>query len=68
MTLTYPHKPEKAEKDRIHEAGGWVTYDSLGNPRVNGRLEMSRSLGDAELKNYGVVADPDIRAVQVRDV
>lgn len=66
VRLTREHKPVKAEKERIERCQGFVSYDSLGNPRVNGKLEMSRSIGDANLKKYGVIADPDIRAVQVR--
>ena len=65
VTLTRPHRPEKAEKERIEKHGGYVTYDSFGNPRVNGKLEMSRSIGDAELSRYGVIPEPDIKALQV---
>ena len=41
--LSYDHKPEqKREKDRIEAAGGFV--NNFG--RVNGNLNLSRSLGD----------------------
>jgi protein phosphatase 1K len=65
--MTKPHKPEGREMERIVNAGGCVTYDSLGNARVNGRLEMSRSLGDVELKGAGVISEPDITALNVSD-
>ena len=68
LTLTRAHKPVKDEARRIERCSGFVTYDSMGNPRVNGVLEMSRSIGDAALKKYGVIADPDIKSVQVPPV
>lgn len=40
--------------------------DSNGRSLVNGRLAMTRSIGDLELKPYGVIPVPDIRTVQVR--
>lgn len=66
LSLTKEHRPEGKEKERIVKAGGVVTYDSLGNARVNGKLEMSRSLGDRDLKEIGVIAEPEITALQVR--
>ena len=65
ICLTLPHRPEGKEKARIEKAGGQVLYDSLGHPRVNGSLEMSRSLGDVELKAYGVIAEPDVKTLSV---
>ena len=65
VTLSREHKPVKAERERIERNGGFVTHDNWGNPRVNGILEMSRSIGDAALKKYGVIADPDIKSIQV---
>ena len=46
--------------------GGHLTWSSLGRSRVNGRLEMTRSIGDVELKKYGVIAEPDIVTLDVR--
>ncbi|KAJ2778036.1 phosphatase 2C [Coemansia javaensis] len=51
--LTYDHKGEdKNESDRISEAGGFVF-----NGRVNGVLAVTRSLGDASLKQF-VIGNP----------
>ena len=43
-----------------------MSENSLGVPQVNGRLAMTRSIGDVELKQYGVTAEPDIRSIEVR--
>lgn len=67
VRLSMDHKPENpVEKDRIKAAGGHVTWTSMGSPRVNGRLNMTRSIGDLELKSVGVIAEPEIRSIEVR--
>ena len=33
--------------------------------QVNGRLGMTRSLGDTDLKAYGVVAEPHLKSLEV---
>ena len=67
MRLTQDHKPtEPKEIERITRAGGRITTPSLGRPRVNSKLDMSRSIGDVELKQFGVSAEPDTRHIQVR--
>ena len=56
--LTKDHKPDlPEEKARIESLGGRVI--SLGVPRVEGVLAMSRALGDAGLKPY-VSGEPRI--------
>lgn len=46
IELSVDHKPDLAtEKFRIEKAGGWVEDN-----RVNGSLNLSRSLGDMEYK------------------
>lgn len=51
MKLTTDHTPErKDEKERIKKCGGFVAWNSLGQPHVNGRLAMTRSIGDLDLK------------------
>lgn len=45
---------------------GYITVDSLGRGLVNGRLAMTRSLGDMDLKPYGVIPLPDTRTHEVR--
>lgn len=55
IPLSKDHDPGDAdEKQRISARGGIITSNSLGVPIVNGRLGMTRSLGDPELKRYGV--------------
>ena len=66
MRLTQDHKPtDPKEKERIKKAGGVITQPSLGRPRVNSKLDMSRSIGDIELKAFGVTCEPDTRVIQV---
>ena len=43
-----------------------MTWNSLGQPNVNGRLAMTRSIGDFDLKNMGVIAQPETRRIKVR--
>ncbi|XP_062852317.1 protein phosphatase 1K, mitochondrial [Trichomycterus rosablanca] len=64
LKLTTDHTPErKDEKERIRKSGGFVTWNSLGQPNVNGRLAMTRSIGDFDLKNSGVIAEPETKRI-----
>ena len=74
VELSQDHKPDlPQEKKRIEAAGGVV---SNAGPRglppsrvwVNGRvgLAMSRSIGDGEAKDHGVVPDPEIKLYELR--
>ncbi|XP_020484518.1 protein phosphatase 1K, mitochondrial [Labrus bergylta] len=64
LKLTVDHTPErKDEKERIKRSGGFITWNSLGQPNVNGRLAMTRSIGDFDLKNMGVVAEPETKRI-----
>lgn len=54
------------EQERIINSKGYIKYDSLGRGLINGRLAMTRSIGDLDLKPYGVIAMPDTRTFQVR--
>ena len=66
IQLTKDHHPDDSkEKSRIKQHKGFVSENSLGVPQVNGRLAMTRSIGDVELKQYGVTAEPDIRSIEV---
>ncbi len=59
--LTREHCPSvNEERERIEAAGGTVSWDAVGRHMVNGRLSMSRSIGDLDLKPYGVIADPEL--------
>ncbi|XP_050952213.1 protein phosphatase 1K, mitochondrial [Labeo rohita] len=58
--LTDDHTPErKDEKHRIRQSGGFVSWNSVGQANVNGRLAMTRSIGDFDLKKTGVIAEPE---------
>jgi len=66
IQLTEDHEPELAkERERIEQSGGRITWSSVGRPRVNGVLEMTRSIGDVELKKSGVIAEPDVHSFEV---
>ncbi|KFQ27187.1 hypothetical protein N331_06835, partial [Merops nubicus] len=66
MKLTIDHTPErKEEKERIRKCGGFIAWNSLGQPHVNGRLAMTRSIGDLDLKDKGVIAQPETKRVQL---
>lgn len=57
LTLTREHRAVvPAERARIGRAGGWVAADG----RLLGRIELSRSLGDAAFKKRGMTATPDV--------
>ena len=59
--LTVDHcASDPNERARIEKAGGTVSYDEIGRHLVNKRLAMSRSIGDLELKQFGVIAEPTI--------
>ncbi|XP_030643776.1 protein phosphatase Mn(2+)-dependent 1K [Chanos chanos] len=69
LKLTVDHTPErKDEKERIRKSGGYVTWNSLGQPHVNGRLAMTRSIGDFDLKNAGVIAEPETKRISLHHV
>ncbi|KAI7688199.1 Protein phosphatase 1K [Sarcoptes scabiei] len=65
--LTNDHNANvKTEKDRISNSNGFIKYDSLGRGLINGRLAMTRSIGDLDLKPYGVIALPDTRTIKIK--
>ena len=60
LQITIDHKPNlKSEYDRIIAAGGFVAVDSMGTPRVNGNLSLSRAFGDIYLAP-SVTWTPDV--------
>jgi serine/threonine protein phosphatase PrpC len=65
VAITVDHKPDvEKEKLRIINDGGFVFYDPMGTPRVNGTLAMSRAVGDFYLQPY-VSWVPDIFTVKL---
>lgn len=64
IKLTVDHTPERRdERERIKSSGGCVTWNSLGQPHVNSRLAMTRSIGDFDLKSAGVIAEPETKRI-----
>ncbi|KAK1164651.1 protein phosphatase 1K, mitochondrial-like [Acipenser oxyrinchus oxyrinchus] len=65
--LTEDHSPRrKDERQRIQQCGGFIDWNSAGEPYVNGRLAMTRSIGDLQVKPYGVTAEPEVTAVKLQ--
>jgi serine/threonine protein phosphatase PrpC len=53
INLSRDHKPNlQEETKRIHSLGGRIVHTGTGTWRVEGRLAVSRSIGDASLKPY----------------
>jgi len=66
LQLTEDHEPQSdRERERIERCNGRITWSSVGRPRVNGVLEMTRSIGDVDLKKCGVTAEPDVQTLEV---
>jgi protein phosphatase 1G len=68
VPLSFDHKPaDDTERNRIVEAGGFLT-EAQGHFRINGNLNLSRSLGDMKYKQNPekspaeqmLTANPDI--------
>jgi serine/threonine protein phosphatase PrpC len=56
VVLSRPHSPQlEEERRRVEASGGCVVRG-----RVNGELAVSRALGDARFKRFGVSALPDV--------
>ncbi|XP_078079809.1 protein phosphatase Mn(2+)-dependent 1K-like [Mustelus asterias] len=64
--LTDDHTPRRRdEQKRIKECGGFIDWNSAGDPYVNGRLAMTRSIGDVDLKPFGVTAQPEVNTMKL---
>ncbi|KAH8246521.1 hypothetical protein KR038_011306 [Drosophila bunnanda] len=65
LQVVKPHKPENPdERKRIEKAGGTVIH-AQGQWRVNGILNVARSIGDYSLE--AVIAEPDFVDVQLNE-
>ncbi|CAL8241290.1 unnamed protein product [Merluccius merluccius] len=50
---------------RVKSSGGFVAWNSVGVAYVDGRLAMTRSIGDFHLKHHGVIATPETTRLTV---
>lgn len=65
VSLANAHHPTREEEQqRINLFNGWIDW-GLNSPRVNGRLAMTRSIGDFHLKPYGVIAIPEVQQLRL---
>ncbi|EPS57222.1 hypothetical protein M569_17598, partial [Genlisea aurea] len=63
--LTSDHCPSRDdERRRIEDQGGYVEFHR-GMWRTHGSLAVSRSIGDSHLKEWGVIAVPDSKLVEL---
>ncbi|XP_029465538.1 protein phosphatase 1K, mitochondrial-like [Rhinatrema bivittatum] len=61
------HTPKRwDERERIEQCGGFIEWNSTNEPYVNGKLAMTRSIGDVQVKPFGVVAQPEIRRIELQ--
>ena len=59
--ISYDHKcDDKQEIERIKQAGGFVQ-----NGRLMGIINLSRSIGDIELKQYGLISNPNFFKIEL---
>eukprot|EP00960_Hanusia_phi_P074635 768280-Hanusia_phi.AAC.4 len=72
VPLSEDHKPNQPkERSRITSAGGWISEAANGHFRVNGNLNLSRSIGDLKYKGDSklppskqvITAEPDVRRI-----
>ncbi|XP_035828217.1 protein phosphatase 1K, mitochondrial [Aplysia californica] len=67
LRLSVDHDPENSdESHRIIGKGGRIIHNSHGVAHVNGRLAMTRSVGDVELKSFGVTAHPYLKSIEIK--
>ncbi|VDM58671.1 unnamed protein product [Angiostrongylus costaricensis] len=69
IELTVDHNPTMyEERMRIQKAGGTVRQVMLSasmDGRVNGIIEVSRSIGDGQFKAHGVTCIPDMKKLTI---
>lgn len=65
LQLVKPHKPESVDERRRIEMSGSTVIHAQGQWRVNGILNVGRSIGDYSLE--AVIAEPDFVDVQLND-
>lgn len=67
MRLSFDHDPDDPDETvRVTKHGGRIIQNSQGISQVNGRLGMTRSIGDTELKAFGVIAQPHLKSLEIK--
>jgi len=59
LTSDHLASTNEGERARVVAAGGSITADAAGKLRVQGLIQVTRSLGDAAVKPFGVTATPE---------
>jgi len=63
LPLSRPHTAEaEAEQARVREAGGEVRRTADGKLRVQGIIQVTRTLGDLQLQRHGLTPEPEVLA------
>lgn len=63
VRLSRDHLPDRPdERDRILASGGRVVVSKSGKARLQGELEVSRSVGDLPYRSVGLIATPEFAA------
>ena len=61
LPLSRPHTAEaEAEQARVREAGGEVRRTADGKLRVQGIIQVTRTLGDLKLQRHGLTPEPEV--------
>ena len=61
LPLSRPHTAEaEAEQARVREAGGEVRRTADGKLRVQGIIQVTRTLGDLQLQQHGLTPEPEV--------
>ncbi|KAJ1721252.1 Protein phosphatase 2C 6 [Coemansia erecta] len=64
--LSSPHHPGvRGERERLQRHGAFFSRDSFGEERAMARVANTRAFGDWQVKRFGVVAEPELRHVDV---
>jgi serine/threonine protein phosphatase PrpC len=62
--ITKDHNADQPlERARILASGGNIVIDKQGYGRVQGHIQVTRSIGDSAMKVFGVTAEPEVDQV-----
>jgi len=68
VQLSEEHKPSiLAERQRIELSGGSIIVDPYGERRLMGILNVSRGLGDTNMKDFGFVPIPKVVKLKLEE-